>query len=103
MNVVVNGHAEIASAFLSSGNYYQVLGVGRDASKAHIKAAYRKLARKYHPDFNPGNKEAEERFKELMRAGFTAATRTASGEPAVTRKFDKAAEETLFFPRLVGG
>jgi len=46
---------------------------------------------------------AEERFKELMRAGFTAATRTASGEPAVTRKFDKAAEETLFFPRLVGG
>ena len=46
---------------------------------------------------------AEERFKELMRAGFTAATRTASGEPAVARKFDKAAEETLFFPRLVGG
>ena len=46
---------------------------------------------------------AEERFKELMRAGFTAATRTASGEPTVTRKFDRAAEETLFFPRLVGG
>ncbi len=46
---------------------------------------------------------AEERFKELTGAGFTAAVRTASGEPAVTRVFDPKAEETLFFPRLVGG
>jgi len=46
---------------------------------------------------------AEERFKELTGLGFTAAVRTASGEPAVTRRFDPAAEETLFFPRLVGG
>ena len=47
--------------------------------------------------------EAERRFKKLTGAGFTAAIRTASGEPAVAHKFDPAADETLFFPRLVGG
>jgi hypothetical protein len=46
---------------------------------------------------------AEERFKELTGRGFTAAIRTISGEPAVTHRFDPTAEETLFFPRLVGG
>jgi hypothetical protein len=47
--------------------------------------------------------KAEQRFKELTRAGFTAAIRTADGKPVVTRTFDPTAEETLFFPRLVGG
>jgi hypothetical protein len=47
--------------------------------------------------------EAERRFRDLTGAGFTAATRTASGEPVVIRAFDPTAEETLFFPRLVGG
>jgi hypothetical protein len=47
--------------------------------------------------------KAERRFRALTGSGFTAATRTASGEPVVTRTFDPAAEETLFFPRLVGG
>jgi hypothetical protein len=47
--------------------------------------------------------EAETRFKDLTGAGFTAATRNRSGEPAITRAFDPTAEETLFFPRLVGG
>ena len=47
--------------------------------------------------------EAERRFKALTGAGYTAATRIASGEPIVTRTFDPTAEETLFFPRLVGG
>lgn len=47
--------------------------------------------------------KAERRFEALTGSGFTAATRTASGEPVVTRRFDPAAEETLFFPRLVGG
>jgi hypothetical protein len=47
--------------------------------------------------------EAEERFKELTRAGFTAAVRTASGDAAVMRTFDPTAEETVFLPRLAGG
>jgi hypothetical protein len=46
---------------------------------------------------------AERRFKALTGAGFIAASRTASGEPVVKRSFDPTAEETLFFPRLVGG
>ena len=58
-------------------------------------------------NFDPKNakalSEAEERFKELTGAGFTAAVRTASGEAAVIRTFDPTAEETVFFPRLVGG
>jgi hypothetical protein len=47
--------------------------------------------------------KAQERFKELTGLGFTAALRTASGAATVTRAFDPTAEETLFFPRLVGG
>ena len=48
--------------------YYQVLDVPRDASAEDIKKAYRKLVRKYHPDTNPGNREAESRFKEIGEA-----------------------------------
>lgn len=52
----------------SKRDYYQVLGVGRSASQDEIKKAYRKLALQYHPDRNPGNKEAEESFKEAAEA-----------------------------------
>ena len=49
-------------------DYYEVLGVPKDADDAAIKKAYRQLAKKYHPDSNPGNKEAEEKFKEAGEA-----------------------------------
>ena len=49
-------------------DYYEVLGVSRDADDATLKKAYRQLAKKYHPDMNPGDAEAERKFKEASEA-----------------------------------
>ena len=49
-------------------DFYQVLGVDRSASAEEIKKAYRRLAHRYHPDKNPGDQKAEERFKEATYA-----------------------------------
>ena len=49
-------------------NYYDLLGVAQDASDKDIRQAYRKLARQYHPDVNPGDASAEEKFKQINEA-----------------------------------
>src|SRR3972149_9400611 len=53
---------------MAKRDYYEILGVGRDADDKQLKKAFRKFARKYHPDLNPNNKEAEQRFKEVNEA-----------------------------------
>src|SRR6516162_3701144 len=58
----------VTMATTTETDYYELLGVSRKASAKDIRAAFRKLARKYHPDLNPGDKAAEEKFKQLQEA-----------------------------------
>ena len=53
---------------VSKRDYYEVLGVSRDADEQQMKSAYRRLAMEHHPDRNPNNHEAEEKFKEINEA-----------------------------------
>jgi curved DNA-binding protein len=64
-------------------DYYKVLGVPKNASESEIKKAYRKLARKFHPDLNPGDKEAERKFKEINEANVVLSN------PDNRKKYDK--------------
>ncbi len=68
-------------------NLYSVLGVSRSATEDEIKKAYRKLSKKYHPDVNPGDKEAEERFKEVSEAYATLE------DPEKRKVYDKSQEK----------
>ncbi len=67
-------------------DFYEILGVDRDASQEEIKKAYRRLARKYHPDVNPGDEEAEAKFKELSQAYQTLK------DPEKRKKYDQFGE-----------
>ena len=64
-------------------DYYQVLGVAKNATQAEIKKAYRKLAQQHHPDANQGNKDAEERFKEI------SAAYDVIGDPEKRKQYDE--------------
>ena len=56
------------AVIMAKRDYYDVLGIQKNADEKEIKRAYRKLAKKYHPDTNAGNKQAEERFQEITEA-----------------------------------
>jgi molecular chaperone DnaJ len=79
---------------MADRNYYEILGVDRGASRDDIRKAYRKLARKYHPDINPGNKEAENKFKDLSVAHDVLSDEKKRklydefGEPGLSAGFD---------------
>jgi len=64
-------------------DYYKILDISKNASESEIKNAYRKLARKFHPDLNPGNKSSEERFKEINEAN------EVLSDPEKRRKYDE--------------
>jgi DnaJ-class molecular chaperone len=74
---------------MADRDFYQILGVPRGASQDDIKKAYRKLARKYHPDINPGNKEAEAKFKDISNAN------DALGDPEKRKLYDEFGEAGL--------
>ncbi|HMC84585.1 MAG TPA: DnaJ domain-containing protein, partial [Chitinophagaceae bacterium] len=64
-------------------DYYQVLGIGKNASADDIKKVYRKLARKHHPDLNPNDKEANKKFQQLNEAN------EVLSDPEKRKKYDK--------------
>ena len=72
---------------MAAQDYYEILGIGREAAQKEIKQAYRKLARKYHPDVNPGDGSAEARFKRINEAY------EVLSDPGKRKKYDRFGEQ----------
>jgi curved DNA-binding protein len=81
---------------MASKDFYQLLGVNRTASDKDIKQAYRKLARKYHPDVNPGDKSAEAKFKEINNAY------EVLSDPEKRKKYDKFGDKWQYADQFTG-
>ncbi|MBF0672406.1 MAG: DnaJ domain-containing protein [Salinibacterium sp.] len=78
-------------------DFYKVLGVSKDVSDAELKKTYRKLARQYHPDSNPGDAKAEARFKEISEAHAVLA------DPETRREYDQVRAMGMGAPRFTAG
>src|SRR5713101_9433339 len=78
-------------------DYYKILGVNKQANEKEIRAAYRKLARKYHPDVNPGDNAAEEKFKEINEAN------EVLSDPEKRQKYDELSNYYQQYGRWPGG
>ena len=74
---------------MTKKDYYEVLGVSRDVGEKQLKAAYRKLARKYHPDVNKGDHGAEEKFKQVSEAF------AVLSDPAKRTQYDRGGHEAF--------
>src|SRR3974377_2414318 len=77
-------------------DYYSTLGVAKTATEKEIKQAFRRLARKHHPDVNPGDKSAEEKFKEITE-GYEVL-----GDPAKRKKYDELGANWRMYEQTAG-